>query len=278
MIPVVRHVDSVFSIDTDVEGIIELMQTGTFPVATGHHGATGLSPGDSVSLHASRCQWRRELPRRPWPIPSKRCCRGSFLRFLCHFHATTGSLVDSLDRRWWDCRSLCRRAHLSGNSTDLVDFLLRYHQPALCHWCHPVSIPWCGDSPSQRRSPCPPHRHGDLEASGVGGWPPLRPCPPATVTPFCAHLAVAATRERCACVREARSPSSSSWCRERVVHPQNTRERMVFSRVPGALPRRSRRVLSFLSLQKEVHRRWSAVSLSKSGTTNLERREGHQRF
>ena len=24
----------------------------------------------------------------------------------------------------------------------------------------------------------------------VGGWPPLRPCPPATVTPFCAHRAL----------------------------------------------------------------------------------------
>ena len=54
------------------------------------------------------------------------------------------------------------------------------------------------------------------------------PCPPATVTPFCAHLAVAATRERCACEREARSPSSLSWCRERVVHPQNTRREWSF--------------------------------------------------
>ena len=49
------------------------------------------------------------------------------------------------DRRWWDCRSLCRRSHLSDDPTDQVDFLVRCHRPALCHSSHLASIPRCGD-------------------------------------------------------------------------------------------------------------------------------------
>ena len=43
MILVVRHEDSVFFIHTDVVGIIELMETHTFPISTSHHDATRLS-------------------------------------------------------------------------------------------------------------------------------------------------------------------------------------------------------------------------------------------
>ena len=123
---------------------------------------------DSVSLRVFPYQWHREIRRDPSPIQNNRCRRWSFLRFGCHFDATTVSIDDFPDRRWEDCRSLCQRSHPWGDRTDQVDLLFRCHRRAPCHSWPLASMLRCVDSRSQRQSPCPPHPHRDFGGSWVG--------------------------------------------------------------------------------------------------------------
>ena len=173
MIPFFRHVDSVFSIHTD-EGGGRWVDSGQHLVHFHQRRRCHSSLlGDSVSLHPSRRQWHRVIPRHPSPIPNKRCCRWSSLHFGCPFDEASVSLAGYLSRRWRDCRSLCRRSHLSADPTDLVHFLLHCHRPALCHSSHLASILRCGDCRSQQRSPCPRHPRRDPKGWRVGFSHPL---------------------------------------------------------------------------------------------------------
>ena len=131
--------------------------------------------GDSVSLHASRRQWHRVIPRHPSSIPMT-------IDVVDDRFSTLGALST-----WPACYSTVppesQMMRLSVSLSKITSvgwfnwsgrFLVRCHRPALCHSSHLASIPRCGDSRSQQRSPCPRHPRRDRKGWRVGLSHPLR--------------------------------------------------------------------------------------------------------
>ena len=144
------------------------METGPFPVATGHHGATGLSLTIAshfmllfVSDVESSLVVHGQSPT--MDVVDDRFSASCATSTRPPGHSTIISIADDETVGLSVDEHICRQIQLIRSIS-----LLRGHRPALCHGCHLVSIPQCGDSRSQRRSPCPPHPHGHRKASRVG--------------------------------------------------------------------------------------------------------------